>query len=120
MQKIIPVVRENKRLVAYCAAMAWPFTTDLWLSISHSIFGIQMRTGAGLLYLALSVFGALLGLLMLGAHVYNSKKSKVKPAYMSAACAGVLIAALLSFLSLFFISAESYCGGAYGDCGRWI
>ena len=116
----VGILRKNKLLVAYWIAVLWPLFCATWLALAQSGAGIQLKAGTGICILVASVASIGIGMLMLGARTYDAKRIGILFPGIQIILGAAGISALFSAFLLVLIGGDSYCGGRFGDCGRWI
>ena len=107
-------------LTTYWIAVFWPLMNAAWLALAQWVAGMELKAGPGAALLAASVGSLVIGMLMVSARIYEAKRVGKPIIDRQLVLASAAIGALLSGLLLAFIGSDSYCGGGFGDCGRWI
>ncbi len=104
----------------YGAAFLLPFTSQFAQEVLFQLGGIQLRPGNAIFHLLGTGIVGLIGFLLLATRLYRGFKAKASPPLLLLGLVAFPVSTAIAAGILALSVPDDFCGGPYGDCGRWI
>lgn len=120
MQNWFRISCKHLDTLLYGAAFLLPFTSLLAQEALLRLEGIQLRPGNAIFNMLGTGIVGLVGFLLLARRLYQAYKVKVFPPVMQLGLIAFAVSMAFAAAGLALSDPDDFCGGHFGDCGRWI
>lgn len=120
MQNWFRISIKHLDTLLYSAAFLLPFTSLLAQEVLLQLEGIQLRAGNAIFNMLGTGVVGLIGFLLLARRLYQGMKAKALPPMIQLGLTAFTVSTAIAAASLALSDPNDFCGGPYGDCGRWI